>query len=239
MKNKNTDNILAVIPARGGSKRIPKKNIIDFEGKPLIAWTIEAAIKSRSFAKVIVSTDDYEIAEIAKSYGAEVPFIRESCNDDITPISSATIAALDQSEHYWDTKFSTVVQLMANCPIRSSNTIREHIDQFYKENREFQISSFEFGWMNPWWALECNKGRPTPLFPKALKSRSQDLNKLYCPTGSIWIAKSEALRQHDTFYGPNYSLEIMSWEEAVDIDEWEDLKFARVVHKLRSEQKVK
>ena len=85
---------IAIIPARGGSKRIPKKNIIDFFGKPLIAHTIESAIKSNIFDRVIVSTDCKEIAKISLQYGAEVPFMREDKADDFSPISDATIYTL-------------------------------------------------------------------------------------------------------------------------------------------------
>ena len=80
-------NGIAIIPARGGSKRIPKKNIIDFNGKPMIAWTIKAALESKLFSKVLVSTDSEEIAEISQKYGADVPFLRRSFSDDITPVS--------------------------------------------------------------------------------------------------------------------------------------------------------
>ena len=77
---------IALIPARGGSKRIPKKNIIDFLGKPMIAWTIEAAVQSEKFEKVVVSTDDPEIAQVAEQYGAEIPFLREADADDFTQL---------------------------------------------------------------------------------------------------------------------------------------------------------
>src|SRR5690606_22090036 len=93
---------IAIIPARGGSKRLPKKNILDFKGKPMIAWTIEAAISSELFDKVIVSTDTEEIKEISIQYGAEVPFLRQNTGDDFSPVSLATIEALNQAEKYFD-----------------------------------------------------------------------------------------------------------------------------------------
>ena len=155
-----TQNI-AIIPARGGSKRIPKKNIIDLHGKPMIAWTIEAAINSRRFSKVLVSTDCDEIAKISKDYGAEVPFLRESFSDDITPVSEATCHALLQAENHWGIEFEVVTQLMANCPLRSSEDISNSMDIFTKENRNFQISCFKFGWMNPWWSFRFNNNNKT------------------------------------------------------------------------------
>ena len=116
---------IAIIPARGGSKRVPKKNILEFFGKPMIAWTIEAAIKSNTFTKVLVSTDCEEIAKISKNYGAEVPFLRKSYADDISPISLATHDALIQAEDFWSLKFDTVTQLMPNCPLRNDKDIVE------------------------------------------------------------------------------------------------------------------
>ena len=87
---------IAVIPARGGSKRIPRKNIIGFFGKPLIAWTIDAARESGLFDRVLVSTDDAEIAAIARDWGAEVPFLRDRHADDVAPVARATLRALEQ-----------------------------------------------------------------------------------------------------------------------------------------------
>ena len=100
---------LAVIPARGGSKRIPKKNNIDFMGKPLMAWTIEAAIESELFDRIILSTDDEEFAETGRRFGLEVDFLRASKNDDISPVSEATISAIEQTEKYYDEEFDIFV----------------------------------------------------------------------------------------------------------------------------------
>src|SRR4051812_19986287 len=100
VKRKN----IALIPARGGSKRIPHKNIAPFQGKPLIAWTIEAAQQTGLFDRIFVSTDDPKIASVAQEYGVEVPFLRTEAKDDITPVSKATIHALKQIEgHYQET----------------------------------------------------------------------------------------------------------------------------------------
>ena len=180
---------IAIIPARKGSKRIPKKNIIDFHGKPMIAWTIEAAINSKVFSKVVVSTDCEDIAKISREYGAEVPFLRKSFSDDMSPVSLATRDALKQSEDYWGIKFNSVTQLMANCPLRTENDIIDAMTVFQKEKRDYQISCFKFGWMNPWWSFKFKKDSGHEfMFPEGINKRSQDLEDLYCPTCSIWIA---------------------------------------------------
>ena len=225
---------IAVVPARGGSKRIPKKNVLMFSGKPMIAWTVEAAIDSGKFDKVLVSTDDEEIANVAREVGAEVPFLRQAATDDHSPVSIATIAALSQAESYWGHEFDLIAQLMPNCPLRTKDDIKSAFEAFERHDAQFQISAFEFGWMNPWWAARLDsKQLPQPLFTDALGRRSQDLEKLYCPTGAIWIAKASALKKSGTFYGDNHRYQPMSWDSSVDIDEWEDLKFACAVYHMR------
>ncbi len=228
---------IAVIPARGGSKRIPKKNTIDFFGKPLIAWTIEAAQKSGIFDRILVSTDDPQAAAIAKGCGLDVPFLREGATDDVTPISVATLVALGQVEKNLNETYETVVQLMANCPLRGSEEIVSSYENFKKSGSDFQVSCFPFGWMNPWWASHLPDGKhPSPLFPDALKQRSQDLPPLYCPTGAIWIANTGALKKAGTFYGPGHIFFPMDWKAAVDIDDEDDLEMAKAVFLVEQEK---
>ena len=221
---------IAIIPARGGSKRIPRKNIIDFNGKPMIAWTIEAALSAGIFSKVLVSTDCEEISEVARAFGAEVPFLRSGNSDDITPVSEATCDALMQSEDYWGVKFEAVAQLMANCPLRTNKDIVDFMGGYADRQVPFLLSCFKFGWMNPWWAFKLDSDQThIPLFPHALKQRSQDLDDLFCPTGSIWVANSDALKRSRTFYGTGHQFHPISWKAAVDIDDLDDLEFARSV----------
>jgi len=221
---------IAVIPARGGSKRIPRKNIVDFMGKPLIAWTIEAALETGLFDKVVVSTDDQEIAALAQDFGAEVPFLREKYSDDVTPVSKVSQYVLEEFKARYQLEFDHVVQLMPNCPIRNSADIINSYRYFEENNIQFQLSCFKFEWMNPWWAVKLNaSNEPQALFPEALKTRSQDLEALYCPTGAIWIAQAKVLLEQGTFYGKDYRFYPISWKSAVDIDNNEDLEFAKVI----------
>lgn len=225
------DRNIAIIPARGGSKRIPNKNIVHFQGKPMIAWTIKAARDSCLFDRILVSTDDENIADISRCYGAEVPFLRTEYNDDHSPVSMATSAALQQAGNYWGEDYDFVVQLMANCPLRSSGDIKSAIEIFKKKDRDFQISCFKYGWMNPWWAVKLGtEGYPEQIFPEAAFMRSQDLPELYCPTGAVWVARAKKLIEYNNFYGPNYTFEPLSWVSAVDIDDYDDLNFAKAVY---------
>lgn len=224
---------IAVIPARGGSKRIPSKNIMQFRGKPMIAWTIQAALESERFDHVLVSTDSPEIRDVGLELGASVPFLRQGAADDFTPVSEATIAAVRQAEEHWQIEFKTIVQLMPNCPLRTSSDISDALDRFHASGTNFQISCFQFGWMNPWWAAQVDgDGRPVPLFPEQRAMRSQDLPSLFCPTGAIWIADRDALIAAKTFYGERHIYFSMPWSRAVDIDNVEDVLFANAVAEL-------
>ena len=224
---------IAIIPARGGSKRIPRKNIIDFAGKPMLAWTVEAGLSTGLFDRVVVSTDDPEIADVARRFGADVPFLREGLADDITPISQVTAAVLDQlsaaGAHY-----DVVVQLMANCPLRGAGDITAALGAFEASGSPFQISCARFGWLNPWWAFRRDvDGQGRWLHPEGPASRSQDLDPLFCPTGAIWIARTDALLAARSFYGEGQRFEPIDWKSAVDIDDQDDLDFALAVHTLR------
>ena len=229
---------IAVIPARGGSKRIPQKNIIDFCGRPMISWTIEAALESNLFDRVHVSTDDETIADISKSVGAHVPFYRQKFNDDHSTASDATIASLIQYKEQSNEEFTNVVQLMPNCPLRNKADILKAWNFYDNGKHDFQISAFKFGWMNPWWAAKLSKDyKPDWIFPNSINKRSQDLEHLYCPTGAIWIAKVTRLLEHKTFYGTDFKFCTIDWTKAVDIDDYDDLDFAKAVAKLHPTSK--
>lgn len=227
---KKDKKLIAIIPARGGSKRIPKKNIIDFEGKPMIAWTIEAAKKSGIFDKIVVSTDSSEIAEIAKQHGAEVPFLRDEAADDHSPVSEATLRTILQLEENGEF-YDEVVQLFAVCPLRDADDIRESYRFFKDKKASFLISCFKYVWMNPWWAVTLNdKNKPSWIFERTQK-RSQDLPDLFSPTGAIWIANIEDLKRDKTFYGSNHIFWEINWKKAVDIDNKEDIELAGALKK--------
>lgn len=224
--------VAAIIPARGGSKRISGKNIADFMGRPMLCWTVEAALESGIFADVLVSTDSEEIARVAAGCGALVPFMRQATlADDVTPVSAATIGALEQLEQLRGVSYDVVVQLMPNCPLRDATDIVAAYDAFRAGGSGFQVSVFRYGWMNPWWAmrLDTKTMRPAPLFPDALKMRSQDQDRLYCPTGAVWVAYAKKLKAAGTFYGEGYTVLPMDWKHALDIDDMEDMEMALAV----------
>jgi CMP-N-acetylneuraminic acid synthetase len=222
---------IAIIPARGGSKRLPNKNIMHFFDKPMIAWTIESALESNIFDKIFVSTDSEEIAKVAEEYGIKTPFLRTKFADDESTVSMATVFALNQIKNCLQETYDIVAQLMPNCPLRNKEDIIKAYQNFSKSNATAQISSFKYGWMNPWWATELDSsGLPIPLFPDKLKQRSQDLPSLYCPTGAIWLGNVNEVRKANTFYTENHIFYPMTWKSAVDIDDQEDLEFAKAIY---------
>ena len=185
---------IAIILARGGSKRLPGKNKRMFYGKPLLAWSVEAALSSGHFDKVILSTDSQEIAEIGLEYGAEVPFLRICASDDNSSSSDATLAALGQAEEYWGMSFDVVAQLMANCPLRTSRQVSAAMNSFLGSGASSQISCFKFGWMNPWWSAKlASDRRPEWMFPSAKFSRSQTYQLCIVPVVLCGLPKPNPL----------------------------------------------
>jgi pseudaminic acid cytidylyltransferase len=221
---------IAIIPARGGSKRIPGKNIRPLAGKPLIAYTIAAARDSGLFERVVVSTDSREIADVARRYEAEVPFLRdETLADDFTPVSSVTVDTLIRLDPRGD-RFDLVAQLMPNCPMRTAADVIDSLERFDRTGSNSQISIVRYGWQNPWWAMRCSPEYVLePLFQEQMSARSQDLPELFCPTGAIWWARADTLRQTGTFHIENRTGWEISWKRGLDIDTLEDWALAEVL----------
>ena len=225
---------LAVVPARGGSKRIPGKNLRPLEGKPLLAYTLEAALGSGLFERVVVTTDSHEIAEAARRYGAEVPFLRDaSLSDDYVPVSAATLDALERVDSSGNV--AHVCQLMPNCPLRTAADIVASYEQFSRTGAEAQVSVVRYGWQNPWWAMRRDeKLILEPLFTDVATARSQDLPELYCPTGAVWWAKAGSLRREGTYHMAGRTGWEIPWTRGVDIDTEPDWEMAHVLLSLEA-----
>lgn len=225
--------LIAVIPARGGSKRVPAKNIKLLAGKPAIVYTIQAAIDSDLFDRVIVSTDNDAIADVARVAGAEIPFMRaEELSGDHTGVSEVTLDALHRVDAD-ASRYDAVCQLMANCPLRNAEDIRASYMQFSSGQAAAQISVTNYGWLNPWWAMRMDgEHRLEHILPDSLGKRSQDLPEVYCPTGAVWWATSEALRQEGTFHTADKRGWEMPWYRAIDIDSEDDWRMAEVMLEL-------
>lgn len=183
---------LAVIPARGGSKRIPRKNIKEFGGKPLIAWSIEAALKSKCFDRVIVSTDDVEISNVAKNYGADVPFIRPgNLSDDFTgtiPVIQHAIQSLSSD----GTDFQEVCCLYATAPFVRPGDISRGLHELNLSDASyaFSVTKYPFPIQR---AVRLNEeGRVQMFSPEMFSVRSQDLEEAYHDAGQFYWGKTQA-----------------------------------------------
>jgi len=230
---------VAIVPARGGSRRIPRKNIVDFGGRPLLAWSVEAGLASGAFDDVFVSTDDAEIAAAAVAAGAQVPFLRDAAADDHATISDVTLHFLAQLETRLGLRYDTVAMLQATCPLRDAEDVRNAVAAIDASGAPLQMSCFDFAWSNAWWAFQrAADGTGKWLHPEMIEKRSQDQPPLFGLTGAICIGRVDSLRAAGTFYGPGQRFEPISWQAAVDIDTIEDLEFARAVLAMRRQSKT-
>jgi N-acylneuraminate cytidylyltransferase len=206
--------IIAIIPARGGSKGIPQKNIVDFAGKPLIAWTIEQAKTSSLISKVYVSSDSPEILAVANNYGA-IPILRtKEISGDKASSESALLHTLDQLREDPD----LVVFLQATSPLRKPDDIDNAINQLIKNNADSLLSlteTQEFIW-------EKSEEAFKPLtYDLNYRCGHRLLKKLYYENGSIYVFKPEILRRYNNRLGGKKAVYLMeSWQRA-DIDDYE------------------
>lgn len=217
---------LAIIPARGGSKRLPRKNLLDLCGKPLIAWSIEAALKSKYISKVIVSSDDEEILNIAKEYKAD--FIKRP--DELASDTATTFDALKHTLENVE-KYDYVVLLQPTSPLRSEKHIDEAIELLKEKNADAIISVCEVE-HSPLWSntLDENLDMSDFLREEVLNKRSQDLPKYYRLNGAIYICKTEKLLENKGFFvKENIYAYKMDKKNSVDIDEEIDFIIAREI----------
>ena len=212
---------VAIIPARGGSKRIPRKNIKLFHGKPLIAYSIEAALKSNLFDKVIVSTDDEEIAKIAIEYGAEVPFIRPAeLSDDFTGTGAVIGHALEylnnQSENY-----DFVCTLYATAPLTSEKYLIESFEKLKNSNAKsaFSCTSMPFP-IQRTFKITSNE-RCEMFWPENFTKRSQDLEEAYQDAGQFYWTNLN-IDSNQIIFGKDSIPIILPRHLVQDIDTLED-----------------
>ena len=235
-----TDRAIAVIPARGGSKRLPGKHVRSLCGRPAIVYTVEAALSCGLFERVVVTTDDAEIGAVALAAGAEVPFVRAAAlADDHTPVSAATVDALERLDP-GGTNYRHVAQLMANCPLRNATDIEQSFEEFVRSGAMAQISVTPFGWQNPWWAVRRGPGGElAPVLPASATGRGQDLEALYAPTGAVWWGNTTVVRRSGTFHMPGRTGWVIPWERGIDIDTEEDWRLAEILlEHLRKKEQV-
>lgn len=223
MTMKINHDILAIIPARGGSKRLPDKNILDFAGKPLIAWTIDAALKSKYITNVIVSTDDGRIASIAKKYGAKVPFLRP---DSLASDESIIIDVVLDLVNKLSEKYKYIALLQPTSPLRTSQHIDESFEQLGDKDAVVSLVKTEhpIEWYN---TLSSNKNLDNFIDGAIRNKRSQDLPEWYRINGAIYIVKTIALLREKSFLLEKGAVAyVMDRDVSIDIDQKQDFIMA-------------
>ncbi len=222
---------IAVIPARGGSKRIPKKNIKMFAGKPIISYSIAAALSCGLFDRIVVSTDDQKIAEVAISCGAEVPFMRPpTLSDDFTGtnavVSHAIRWLLDHGQ-----QVSHACCIYATAPFVRPDFLRGGFDKLVKSDKSFafSVTSFPFPIQR---AIRINHGETVePFYPEYISWRSQDLEEAYHDAGQFYWGRSDAFLNDETVFS-HLSIPIIIPRYLVqDIDTMEDWTRAELMYK--------
>lgn len=223
---------IAIIPARGGSKRIPRKNIKNFHGKPLIAYSIEAARKSNCFDRIIVSTDDLEIAEIAKSYGAEVPFLRpEEIADDF----ATTLDVMKHAVSWCQKNEMCVVNvccIYATAPFLLPQYIQQGLKSLTTNSVKYAFSatSFPFPIQR---AIKLGQNDQVNMFqPEHLNTRSQDLEEAYHDAGQFYWGTAEAFLEKAAFFAGHSIAIKLPRKRVQDIDTPEDWELAELLYNV-------
>lgn len=222
---------LAVIPARGGSKRIPRKNIKLFCGKPMIVWSIEAALQSRCFEEIVVSTDDPEIAEVAQQAGARVPFLRpQSLSDDHT----GTIPVVQHTIDWYlrrDQAISQVCCIYATAPFLQPDDLRAGQAKLVAQQagHVFAATSFPFPIQR---AFRLNENGQIAMFhPEYFNTRSQDLEDAYHDAGQFYWGTPQAWLTGSPIFGGDSSVVLLPRHRVQDIDTLEDWQRAECMFK--------
>jgi CMP-N,N'-diacetyllegionaminic acid synthase len=224
--------IVAFIPARGGSKGVPKKNIKEIAGKPLIAWSIEQALASNLIDRVIVSTDCPEIAKVAKEYGAEVPFLRpDSISGDTATTESAMLHCCDYLEERNELP-ELFLLVQATSPIRSKDQFDNAVIYFKKNNYDSVLTvslSHRFTWKNP--------SNPSASYDYMNRPRRQDIKKEdqeYLETGSFYITKTKLLIGSKNRLSGKVGMFETPEDESYEIDSLVDFKVCEAIFKIKN-----
>lgn len=231
--------IIGIIPARGGSKGIPEKNIRDLAGKPLIAWTIEAALKSNVCSRIIVSTDNQKIMDVARHWGAEVPFIRP---DHLSTDTSTSVSVI---QHAIDFLFSEGIQesdyillLQPTSPLREDTDIKNVVDIARSKHAEAVVSVTESHFHPQKALIITHQGNLQRYFTNKYDNvRRQDIPPAYAENGAVYLNRISTFLKEKTFLPQNKTTPyIMPPERSMDIDTLWDLRLAELIINMKSDK---
>lgn len=222
---------IAIITARGGSKRIPRKNIKEFCGKPILAYSIEAAVNAGIFDTVMVSTDDEEIAQVAREFGAEVPFFRSGeTSGDFATTNDVLLEVLSEYEERGE-HFDMGCCIYPTAPFVTAEKLTDAVKQLSESDADTLIPVVSFSYP-PQRALIVKEGRLVFEYPRYLDSRSQDLEPHYHDVGQFYVFRTEAFRKNRKLMVGNILPLVISEMEVQDIDNETDWEIAEMKYRL-------
>lgn len=220
-------NTVAVILARGGSKGIPKKNILDFCGKPLIAWSIEHAKNASGVSGVWVSSDNNEILKMAKKYGANTIQRPKSLATDKATSISAYLHAIKKIEKAIGS-IDAIIAVQVTSPVRESTDIERGITEFYNSDYDSMFSAAEIGDFYIW--KRTKQGRLSSInYNYKKRTRRQDFEEQYVENGSFYIFKPQVIRRYKNQLGGNIGITLMEFWKSFEIDEIADVEFCKTI----------
>ncbi|WP_333601469.1 acylneuraminate cytidylyltransferase family protein [Flavobacterium sp.] len=228
--------MIAIIPARGNSKGLPGKNIKPLLGKPMIAYTIEAALQSKYISRVIVSTDSVEIAATAKKYGASVPFLRpEHLATDEAKAIDTYLYTVDAIEKEENSTIEEIVVLLPTSPLRNTKDI-DAACELFKEKAADSVISYTREAHPVFWHKHINeKGEFEDIFDSNILNNRQDLKASYYPNGAVFIFKVALLKQGQ-YYNAHSFPYVMPRERSIDIDTIDDFDYAEFLMKKNNDR---
>ena len=222
---------IAIITARGGSKRIPKKNIKEFLGRPIIAYSIEAALKSGSFDEVMVSTDSEEIADVARSYGAKVPFLRSEATSNDFATTADVLEEVVCKYQEQGIRFDHFACIYPTAPFITSEKLSEAMDMIKTSGADALVSVVRYSFP-PQRAFIIEDNKLKYQSPQYEKSRSQDLEPIYHDCGQFYMCSTDVFLEKHSLILPNTIPYIIPDEEVQDIDTNSDWLIAEAKYKV-------
>jgi len=212
------ENIICLIPARGGSKRLPRKNILDLAGKPVIAYTIEAALKCGLFKEVFVSTEDYEIEAVARKFGADVISRPDEMAGDLVRLVDLCLHTVEEFEKK-GTVYDEICLLLPTTVLRQAEDIIETYRIFREGKGNFAVTVTEVpGEFNPYWTFTPKDGYLAEFVDGGLGKKRQELSEFFIANQAVNFARVDALKGEKTMVGSKCCYHVLPRERAVDID---------------------
>lgn len=221
---------ICIIPARGGSKRVPKKNIINFHGKPLIAYTIEAAIRSKLFGEhIYVSSDSDEILKIAKRFGAKPVKRPDNISGDQATLEAAAIHLITTT----GITFTNLCLLMPNFPLRNALDVKESYKTFLATKAPTLMTVTDYQWLTPFWAMQERQGVLHWFFGRKYLIDSKLLPKnVYALADAVrWVKVAHFLKEKN-FHGKKVAKHEIPFERSIEIDDYKNLELAKKLYKI-------